>query len=185
MRVVLDACVLYPPSLRDLLLTLAALDAFDIRWSEAILEELRRNVVADYPDIDPDRFSRHTLSQMRQSFPEALAEVSSDDIDRLDNHPEDRHVAAVGILAGANAIVTLNVKDFGGRVLGKAGVIVLTPGELVDKVLQEAPELVVHAIRRISSRWKKPPRSPVEVVDRLAAHPTLADAMRRVRLQLR
>jgi hypothetical protein len=30
MLVVLDACVLYSPSLRDLLLTLAALDAFDV-----------------------------------------------------------------------------------------------------------------------------------------------------------
>jgi hypothetical protein len=47
--VVLDACVLYPPSLCDLLLTIAALDALDPRWSEAILEELRRNVVADNP----------------------------------------------------------------------------------------------------------------------------------------
>ncbi len=76
MRVVLDACVLYPPSLRDLLLTLAALDAFDVRWSETILEELRRNVVADNPDVDPDRFSDHTLVEMRRHFPAAMVSVA-------------------------------------------------------------------------------------------------------------
>ncbi len=86
-RVVLDACVLYPPSLRDLLLTLAALDAFDVRWSEAILEELRRNVVADNPKVDPDRFSSHTLVEMRRHFPEAMVSVSLAEFDRLDNHP--------------------------------------------------------------------------------------------------
>ena len=40
MLVVLDACVLYPPSLRDLLLTLGALDVIEVRWSDAILDEL-------------------------------------------------------------------------------------------------------------------------------------------------
>ena len=87
MRVVVDACVLYPPSLRDFLLTLAALDAFEVRWSEAILEELRRNVVADNPDIDPDRFSNHTLAEMHRHFPEAMVVVGQAEIGRLDNHP--------------------------------------------------------------------------------------------------
>jgi len=36
--VVLEAHVLYPPSLRHLLLTLAALGAFDVRWSDEILD---------------------------------------------------------------------------------------------------------------------------------------------------
>jgi hypothetical protein len=83
--VVLDACVLYPPSLRDLLLTLAALDAFDIRWSKTILEELRRNVVADNPQVVAARFSDHTLAEMRRHFPEAMVTVSQAEIDRLDN----------------------------------------------------------------------------------------------------
>lgn len=128
MRVVLDACVLYPPSLRDFLLTLAALDAFDIRWSELILEELRSNVVADNPDVDPDHFSRHTLGQMRRVFPEAMVVVSADEIERLDNDPKDRHVAAVGIAANADAIVTINIRDFRSLALDEANVAVMTPG---------------------------------------------------------
>lgn len=81
------------------MLILAASDAFDIRWSETILEELRRNVVADNPDVDPDRFRSHTLAEMRRHFPEAMVAVSPDDIDRLDNDPKDRHVAAAAVLA--------------------------------------------------------------------------------------
>lgn len=138
---VLDACVLYPPSLRDFLLTLAALDAFEVRWSEPILEELRRNVVANHPEVDPDRFSNHTLAEMRRHFPEAMAVVSQAEIDRLDNDPKDRHVAAVGIVATADAIVTINVRDFRSHVLQEAGIAVLTPGELVGQILDAAPEV--------------------------------------------
>jgi predicted nucleic acid-binding protein len=144
--VVLDACVLYPPSLRDLLLTLAAFDAFDIRWSETILEELRRNVVADNPQVDPVRVSDHTLAEMRKHFPEAMVIVGQTEINRLDNHPKDRHVAAVGVSAGADAIVTVNVRDFRSRLLDEAGIAVMTPGQLVEEVLDQAPELVGYAV---------------------------------------
>jgi len=120
-RVLLDECVLYPPSLRDLLLTLAALDAFDVRWSETILEELRRNVVADNPHVDPDRFSDHTLVEMRRHFPAAMVSVGPDDIDRLNNDPKDRHVAATAVVAAADAVVTINVRDFRSRVSADRG----------------------------------------------------------------
>ncbi len=181
MLVVLDACVLYPPSLRDLLLTLAASDAFDVRWSETILEELRRNVVADNPDVDPDRFRSHTLAEMRRHFPEAMVAVSPDDIDRLDNDPKDRHVAAAAVLMTADAIVTINVRDFRSRVLDEADIAVVTPGELIERILDEAPELVEYAVRRIAQRWSNPPRSPVEIAELLARHPTMTTAMRRAR----
>ncbi|MGC9961220.1 MAG: PIN domain-containing protein [Acidimicrobiales bacterium] len=181
MLVVLDACVLYPPSLRDLLLTLAALDAFDVRWSETILEELRRNVVADSPQLDAARFSSHTLAEMRRHFPEAVVSVGQADIDGLDNHPKDRHVAAVAVKAGADAIVTINMRDFRSRILEAGGVSVVTPGQLVEAVLDEAPELVSYALRRMSSRWTNPPHSISEIVELLARHPTMARPMSRVR----
>ena len=71
MIVVLDANVLYPPSLRDLLLTLAGFDAFDIRWSDQILDEVVRNVIEDHPDLDAARFVDHTIASMRRAFPDA------------------------------------------------------------------------------------------------------------------
>ena len=184
MLVVLDACVLYPPSLRDLLLTLAALDAFDVCWSEPILEELNRNVVADNPQLDPIRFSEHTLGEMRKHFPEATTTVAQTEIDRMDNHPKDRHVVAVALARSADAIVTINLKDFASQILDTADVAVITPGQLVERVLDEAPELIGYAVQRMSSRWTNPPRSPADVVELLAGHPTMVAAMGRTRALL-
>ncbi len=46
-RVVLDANVLYPFTLRDTLLRAAANDFFQVHWSEAILDETTGNLVAN------------------------------------------------------------------------------------------------------------------------------------------
>jgi len=177
---VLDACVLYPPSLRDLLLTLSALDAFDARWSEEILEELVRTVLAKNPDIERVRFEQHTVAAMRRHFPNAVVPVDPALVATLDNHPKDRHVAAAAIAAGATTIVTLNVKDFRGRALADAGVEVVTPGDLVGRLLDDIPESVVLAVQQISARWRNPLRSANEVASILEGHPSMGQPMRRV-----
>ncbi len=87
---VLDACVLYPVVLRDLLLSLAALDAFEPRWTEAILDEMTRNVLADHPGIDPAQFDARLVGAMRQAFPVASVEGYEHVIDAMDNHQKDR-----------------------------------------------------------------------------------------------
>jgi hypothetical protein len=87
MRVVLDACVLYPPSLRDLILTLAGLDAFELRWSHQILEEFERNVLTDFPDINPKRFRTHTIAAMTTNFPDAFLRENVAEIEIIGVHP--------------------------------------------------------------------------------------------------
>ena len=42
---VLDANVLYPQWLRDVMLTLAAMGYYEPRWSSRIIDEMRRNVL--------------------------------------------------------------------------------------------------------------------------------------------
>lgn len=181
MLVVLDACVLYPASLRDLLLTLAALDAFDVAWTDEILEEVKRNVVADHPDMDPDRFAGHTLGAMRAAFPEAAVTGYEHLIASLDNDPKDRHAAAAAIAAGASAIVTENVGVFRTSMLDAAGIEVLTTGDLIGRVLDTEAGVVVSAIEHLSRRWTRPARTVAEILELLAAHPTMGPAVERLR----
>ena len=114
---VLDACVLYPVVLRDLLLTLATLDAFEPRWTDAILDEMTRNVLADHPSIDQAQFHTRSVGAMRRAFPSASVEEYEHLIDQMDNHPKDRHVAAAAVHVGASALVTYNVRDFDSELL--------------------------------------------------------------------
>ncbi len=101
---VLDSCVLYPVVIRDLLLTLATLDAFEPRWTEAILDEMTRNVLADHPTIDPAHFEAGSVGAMRRAFPSAMVEGYEHLIERMDNHPKVRHVAAVAVHIDAAAV---------------------------------------------------------------------------------
>jgi predicted nucleic acid-binding protein len=150
--VVLDTCVLFSPSLRDLLLTLAALDAYSVRWSDKILTELSRRITETYSDIDPEKFEATTIAAIRSAFPDAVVTGWEALVDQMDNDPDDRHVAAAAVTAGADTIVTLNVSDFAGRVLSQRGIRVATPGELVLELLDDLPEGVVAAVVEMAAR---------------------------------
>ena len=98
--VVLDANVLYPASLRDLLLRLAEERLYQPRWSAQILDELRRNLVADGRS-DEVRV-RRMLAQMQYTFPDAIFDPSPATIELMTNAVEDRHVLATAVESGAD-----------------------------------------------------------------------------------
>ena len=52
----LDANVLYPAPLRDLLLQLTTAKVFRARWTSAIHKEWIRAATANRPDIDPAKW---------------------------------------------------------------------------------------------------------------------------------
>lgn len=182
MRVVLDACVLYPPSLRDFPLTLASLDAFELRWSRQILDEFERNVLADHPDISRDRFRSHTIAAMTAAFPEAFdLEPSLEPVTIDGVHRNDQHVAATAVATGSDTILTQNLRHFPARALGQHQIRAISPGKLVTELDRSAPELIDHAIGSLALRWKKPPRTIDEILDLLAVHRSMARPMQTVR----
>ena len=66
--VVLDANVLYPFRVRDALLRFAEAGLFRARWSPTILDEWRRNLIAQKPGYEASMDAQ--IAAMRIAFPE-------------------------------------------------------------------------------------------------------------------
>ncbi len=70
---VLDACVLYPVPMRDLLLSLAAAGLYKPKWSALIQDEWTRNLLANRSDITAEQL-RRTTTMMNTAFDDANVE---------------------------------------------------------------------------------------------------------------
>jgi len=90
----LDASVLYPAPLRDLLLELAVADLYRAKWSDAVHEEWIRSVLRDRPDLTRAQLER-TCDLMNLHARDALVSDFEDLIDVLKlPDPDDCHVLA-------------------------------------------------------------------------------------------
>ena len=114
---VLDACVLYPAPLRDLLLRLALTDLFRARWTDRIHEEWIQSLLSKRPDLSRERLQR-TRGLMDRTVPDCLVTGFEELIETLVlPDPDDRHVLAAAIRSQAGVIVTYNIRDFPEEVL--------------------------------------------------------------------
>jgi predicted nucleic acid-binding protein len=176
--VVLDANVLYPIGLADLLVTMGRQRLYRPHWSAEILDEVRRNVVADRPDIDPARVEKR-LSQMCEALPDALQVVPKSLVDAMPIVEHDRHVLALAVAVGADSIVTQNLKDFPADVLEDFGLEAIDADTLVTAQVGLDAPAVDACIDAMAARLKAPPISSDELKERLARQlPRSMEALR-------
>ena len=82
------------------------------RWSDAILDEWERSVLRLRSDVDPAAL-RRTRELIIAAVPDSVVGDFAALIPGIDlPDPDDRHVLAAAVRAGAQAIVTFNLKDF-------------------------------------------------------------------------
>lgn len=177
---VLDACVLYPAPLRDLLLHLALEDLFQPRWTEAIHEEWMRAVLETRPDLRREQLER-TRDLMNAHAADSLVVGYEELIPGLDlPDPADRHVLAAAIHCGAEAIITFNLKHFPAAALATHGISAIHPDEFVGKLLDAAPLEVCAAARRQRLSLKRPPKTVDEFLETLGRQglPTTVQRLR-------
>jgi hypothetical protein len=108
---VLDACVLAPMPIADTLLRVAehTPPSYGPLWSKHILAEVKNTLLKfRYSEAQAER----RVAAMEQAFPEASVVGHETLIDAMGIDPKDRHVLAAAVRAGAECIVSDNVKHF-------------------------------------------------------------------------
>ena len=165
--VVYDACVLHPAALRDTLIRLALAGLVRARWSATILDEWERSVLRAVPDVDRSAL-RRTRELMIAAVPDSIVQDFEPLLEAFElPDPDDRHVAAAAVRAGAQAIVTFNLKDFPADKLAPHGLEALHPDDFIVDLLDLDPGAVYGAVQRQSAALKNPRMSVVEVLARL------------------
>jgi PIN domain len=129
--VVFDACVLYPASLRDLLLQLATADLFRAKWTDEIHKEWIRNLLANEPGREREKLER-TRDLMNQAVLDCLV-TGYEYLIPCINLPDakDRHVVAAAVHSRPDAIVTANLKDFPADELAKHHLEAIHPDDFI------------------------------------------------------
>ncbi len=150
MRAVLDACVLYPSVLREILLGVAARGGFTPLWSARLLGEWQRAAARLGPEGEV--IASGEIARLRADWPEAEIAADPSVESRLWlPDPADAHVLATAIAGQAACIITLNLRDFPPRALGPEGVRAQSPDDflmahwLEDAVRVESAVQEAHA----------------------------------------
>ena len=173
----LDANVLYPAGLRDLLLRLADRYLYAPLWSADIHCEWIWNLLADRPDLSADVLER-TRAVMDRHFPDAIVTGYSAVAAGLDlPDPGDSHVLAAAIRGRADVIVTWNLRDFPAERLAPHALTAQHPDAFVAHLFDTDQEAVLMAVRGHRAALKNPPRSANEhlaALDRLGLIRTAA-----------
>jgi hypothetical protein len=144
-KVLVDACVLFPTILRDIVLDCAKAGLFEPLWSEPILEEWHRAAIKNGVGAQ----GAIEIALVRADWRAACVDVSKTDARALVLPDEnDRHVLAAAIAGGADELLTANSTDFPTRILAGFGVVRRHPDEFLLEVAHSAPKVIAAAISR-------------------------------------
>lgn len=165
LTVIYDACVLYSAPLRDLLMQLALTDLFAARWSDEIHDEWIRNVLKNRPNLTIEQLI-NTKNLMNKCVLDCLVTDYELIIPSLNlPDPNDRHILAAAIKAGASIIVTLNLKDFPSLILAQYEMEAQHPDNFILDLIEIDCQAVLVAIETCRQRLKKPPKSVDEYLE--------------------
>ena len=151
--VVYDACLLYPASIRDLVVELGRTGLLRAKWTERIHSEWISAVLRQRPELVRSRLER-VAELMNAAVDDCLVsgfESLEAGLTGLPD-PNDRHVLAAAIHCEAQEIVTFNIRDFPDAVLHPYGIRAVHPDTFIEHLLDLNSEAVCGAIRRIRRR---------------------------------
>jgi predicted nucleic acid-binding protein len=165
--VVYDANVLYPNTLRDLLIRVAQSGIVQAKWTSQILDEMTSALLRNRPDIPPARLAR-LRDLMNIAVRDSLVTGYEPLIEGLKlPDPGDRHVLAAAIKSGSQVIVTRNLKDFPAADLAQWDIEAKSPDAFVLNQIGIKGRVVAGCIRQVADSRVRPPESIEDVLNQL------------------
>ncbi|MFF3666843.1 PIN domain-containing protein [Microtetraspora malaysiensis] len=162
--VVYDACVLYPSTLRDLLIRIAQAGIVQAKWTQQILDEVFSSISANRPDIPASTLER-TRALMIRAVRDCLITGYEPLIESVKlPDPDDRHVLAAAIRARAQVIVSNNLKDFPSHSLSGWDVEVRSADDFVLDQIHLNEKVVWACVQQIADSWRNPPGTAEDVL---------------------
>jgi predicted nucleic acid-binding protein len=140
-RVLIDACVLYPTVMREIVVGAARAGAFTPLWSARILEEWARAAVKIGPTGEAQ--ARAEIALLRAAWPGAEV-MPNPGLERRLYLPDenDIHVLAAAVSGNADMVMTLNAKDFPRGTLAEEGLSRVDPDSYLHGIWLAEPELI-------------------------------------------
>lgn len=137
------------------------------QWSESILDEVFRAIQANRTDLDPERLAR-TRDLICRAVPDCLVHGAEILIPALAlPDPDDRHVLAAAIAAGAQVIVTYNLRDFPDDALKPFNIEAKHPDAFLQDIYHIDGGRTHQAVSEAAAAYKNPPMTVSEFVDAL------------------
>jgi predicted nucleic acid-binding protein len=165
--VVYDANVLYPNTLRDLLIRVAQSGMVQAKWTDAILDEMLAALKRNRPDIPPAKLDR-LRDLMNAAVRDCLVAGYEPLIVGLKlPDPEDRHVLAAAIKSGAQVIVTRNLRHFPDADLHPWNIEAKSPDAFVLDQVGINSRRVAACIQQIADSRTQPPEAVEDVLSQL------------------
>lgn len=153
---VYDACVLYPAHLRDLLIRAGVAGLVQPKWTEQILDETFRSILASRPDLNASALER-TRALMNVSVRDVLVDDYERWIPDLElPDPDDRHVLAAVIASDAQFIVTFNLAHFPQTVLERFHLEAQHPDQFITNLIDTNPDDMRQVIESMLSALQHP-----------------------------
>lgn len=160
--VLYDACVLYPASLRDLLMHLAIMDLYRAKWTNEIHDEWINGVLSNRSDLDRKCLER-TRDKMNMNVMDCLVENYQYLIPTLKlPDPNDRHILAAALHSKSSVIVTYNLKDFPKEIMSQHDIEAQHPDEFLINLIDLSAETICVAINRHRTSLKNPTKTKEE-----------------------
>ncbi|MEQ3709199.1 MAG: PIN domain-containing protein [Tateyamaria sp.] len=171
MKILIDANVLYPTVMREVVLGVAKTGLFTPQWSPRILEEWARAAIKLGPQGETE--ARGEIALLQAAWPGAEVRYPPELENRLWlPDPNDVHVLAAAIAGSSDAIMTVNAKDFPRNVLSEEGLHRVDPDSYLQGCAEANPDLVAPVAQAV-----------VEEARRLSGEPwTLRSLMKKARL---